>query len=70
MQQKGSDQEDSACRKLESAQLRVHRKLLGESNAVAGLAVQGDLCRQSWKRGGKRWKYCLVRDWKKWKRVD
>ena len=33
----------SACRKLESAQMRVGRRLLGESNTVAGVAVQGDL---------------------------
>ena len=32
-----------ACRKLESAQMRVGRKLLGANNIVAGVAVQGDL---------------------------
>ena len=29
--------------KLESAQMRVGRRLLGESSTVAGEAVQGDL---------------------------
>ena len=33
----------SAYRKLESGQMRVGRRLLGESNTVAGVAVQGDL---------------------------
>ena len=33
----------SACRKLESAQMRVGRRLLGETNTVAEVAVQGDL---------------------------
>ena len=33
----------SVCRKLESAQMRVGRRLLGVSNTVAGVAVQGDL---------------------------
>ena len=33
----------SACRKLESAQMKVGRRLLGESNKVAGEAGQGDL---------------------------
>ena len=31
----------SACWKLESAQMRVGRRLLGESNIVTGVAVQG-----------------------------
>ena len=31
----------SACRKLESAQMRVDRRLLWASNTVAGVAVQG-----------------------------
>ena len=31
------------CRKLESAQIRVGRRLLGTSNIIAGVAVQGDL---------------------------
>ena len=35
----------SVCRKLESAQMG--RRLLGASNAVAGMAVQGDL---GWKK--------------------
>ena len=39
--------EHSACRKLESAQMRVGRRLLGASNTVAGMAVQGDL---GWKK--------------------
>ena len=30
----------SACRKLESAQMRLGKKLLGASNAVAGMVVQ------------------------------
>ena len=35
------------CRKLESAQMRVGRRLLGASNTVAGVAVQGHLgCRK------------------------
>ena len=33
----------SACRKLESSQIKISRRLLGESNTVAGVAVQGDL---------------------------
>ena len=33
----------SAYRKLESAQIRVGRRLLGASNTLAGVAVQGDL---------------------------
>ena len=33
----------SACRKLESAQVRVGSRLLEASNTVAGVAVQGDL---------------------------
>ena len=33
----------SACRKLESAQMRVGRRLLPASNTVAGVAVQEDL---------------------------
>ena len=32
-----------AYRKLDSAQMRVGRRLLGESNRVAVVAVQGDL---------------------------
>ena len=35
--------ESSICRKLESAQMRVGRQLLGARNTVAGVAVQGDL---------------------------
>ena len=33
----------SACRKLESAQIRIGRRLLGESNTAAGVVLQGDL---------------------------
>ena len=33
----------SACRKLESVQMRVGRRLLGTSNIIAGVAVQVDL---------------------------
>ena len=33
----------SVYRKMESAQMRVGRRLLGESNTVAGVVVQGDL---------------------------
>ena len=43
----------SACRKLESAQMRVGRRLLEVSNTIAGVAVQGDIG-WSWRRGGKR----------------
>ena len=61
----------STCRKLESAQMRVGRRLLGVSNTVAGVAVQGDL---EWRRLVDRReemrKCCLVRYWKGWKRVD
>ena len=47
MQQKRGGQEDVMCRKPELAQMRVGRRLLGESNTVAGEAVQGDLgCRK------------------------
>ena len=38
-----SSGEHSACRKLESAEMRVGRRLLGASNTVARVAVQGDL---------------------------
>ena len=40
-----------ACRKLESAQMRVGRRLLETSNRVAGVAVQGD---QGWRKLEKR----------------
>ena len=43
--------ERSACSKLELAQIKIGRRLLGESNTVAGVAVQGDL---EWRKGGKR----------------
>ena len=33
----------SARKKLESAQMRVGRRLLGASNTIAGVAVQGNL---------------------------
>ena len=33
----------TTCRNLEPAQMRVGRRLLGESNRVAEVAVQGDL---------------------------
>ena len=33
----------SACRKLGLPQMKIGRRLLGESNRVAGVAVQGDL---------------------------
>ena len=33
----------SACRKLESSQIKIGRRLLRASNIVAGVAVQGDL---------------------------
>ena len=33
----------SACRKLESSHIKMGRKLLGASNTVAGVAVQGEL---------------------------
>ena len=33
----------SMCRKMESAQMRVGRRLLGASSTVTGVAVQGDL---------------------------
>ena len=39
--------EHSACRKLESAQMRVDRRLLGTSNTVAEVPVQGD---PGWRR--------------------
>ena len=39
MQRKCDGQED----KLESAQMRVSRRLLGASKTVGGVAVQGDL---------------------------
>ena len=32
----------SACRKLESSQMKMGRRLLGASNTAAGVAVQGD----------------------------
>ena len=41
----------NACRKLVLAQIRVGRRLLGESNRVAGVAMQEDL---GWRKGGKR----------------
>ncbi len=44
----------SACRKLELAQIILTRRLLGASNTLAGVAVQGDLGGGSWRRGGKR----------------
>ena len=37
----------SVCRKMESAQMRVGRRLLRASNIVAGVAVQGDV---GWKK--------------------
>ena len=40
MQQEGGR---NAYRKLESAQMKVGRRLLGASNTVAGVAVHGDL---------------------------
>ena len=33
----------SACRKLGLPQMKIGRRLLGESNRVAGVAVQGDV---------------------------
>ncbi len=33
----------SACRKLESSQMKMGRRLLGASNIVAGVAVEVDL---------------------------
>ena len=33
----------SACRKLESSQMKIGRRLLRASNTVAGMAVQEDL---------------------------
>ena len=39
--------QEDACRKLESSQKRMGRRLLGESNTIAGVAVQGDL---GWKK--------------------
>ncbi len=33
----------SACRKLESTQMSVGRRLLGGNNTVAGVTVQGEL---------------------------
>ncbi len=41
----------SACGKLESAQTKMGRRLLGASNTVAGVAVQGDL---GWRMLGRR----------------
>ena len=44
MQQKcGDSGRRSACRKLESVQMRVGRRLLGETNTVTKVAVQRDL---------------------------
>ena len=54
MQQKWWSGGHSTCRKLESAQMRVGKRLLGASNTLAGVAVQGDLGWRSWKRGEKR----------------
>ena len=39
----------SACRKLKSAQMKTGRRLLGASNTVAGVAVQGNL---GWEEAG------------------
>ena len=36
------------------SQMRVSRRLLGESNTVDGVAVQEDLGCGSWRIGGKR----------------
>ena len=33
----------NACRKLELSQMKMSRRLLGASNTVVGVAVQGDL---------------------------
>ena len=50
--------------------MRVGRRLLGASNIVAGVAVQGDLGWRKLEERRKERKCCLVRDWKGWKRVD
>ena len=51
--------EQTACRKLESVQMRVGRSLLGTSNTVARLAVLMDL---EWRKLGerKKEKKCIV----------
>ena len=57
----------SVCKKLESAQMRVGRRLLGASNTEAGVVVQGDLGWRKLEERREEIKCCLVRDWK---RVD
>ena len=42
------------CRKLDSAHVRVGRRFWGESNTVAGVAVQGDLGWMKLEERGKR----------------
>ena len=60
----------SACRKLESAQMRLDRSLLWASNTVAGVAVQGDLGWRKLEERREEMKVLLGNDWKGWKRVD
>ena len=47
----------SACRKLESSQMKMGRRLLGASNTVARVAVQGDI---GWRKLEERGKEIMV----------
>ncbi len=61
---------DSAVRKLESAQMSIGWRLLGASNTVAEVAMQGD---PGWRKPENRreeMKILFGREWKGWKRVD
>ena len=55
----------SACRKLESAQMKMGRRLLGANNRVAGVVVQRDL---GWRRD--EMKVVVSKILKVWKRAD
>ena len=60
----------SACRKLESAQVKMGRRSLGASNTVAEMAVQGDLWWRKLEERREGMKVMFSKRLRCWKRED
>ncbi len=60
----------STCRRFESSKMKMGRRLLGASNTVSGVAVQGDLGWRKMEERREEMKVVVVKRLSCWKRTD